>query len=214
MALKRLNEDQKPLPDSVLALKCASNFYWGDEIAHGAKRNWLTAVKFRDLVVQTLHRFRDYSPFSHEKIELFFILNISISCDKIAPSSLAEWPRCMSVSCAQRSPPSTVASRLMSFSSSSLPPSLFQSKSSNFPASHWQWRGHIHTRCSLTPERQRWGVPVVSVFCCWRKRVVKCHQPCVQWTAFQETTTTLKPQNNRLKKLYYIVYSSVCFYFS
>lgn len=82
------------------------------------------------------------------------------------------------------------------------PSSLFQSKSSNFPTSHWQWRGHVHTCCRLTPEHLCWSVQVVRSFFfffsfsfLWRKQVVKRHQPCVQWNAFQETTTTttLKP---------------------
>lgn len=62
-----------------------------------------------------------------------------------------------------------------------------------------QWRGRVHTSCvRLTPERLRRSVHVV---CFWVflkkfkkkkeiKKVVKCHQPCVQWNAFQKTTTT------------------------
>lgn len=144
-----------------------------------------------------------YAPWIHENIKLFkmeLFINIFLCLDKTATLLLAALLGCMSVNCVELKI-STISHRLISDDLFFILPSskanlLISSLSSHcFSLLMKGLCPHLplYSRASTL---ERPGCQVVCflfVFFFWRKQVVKCHQPCVQWNAFQETTTTLKP---------------------
>lgn len=168
LVFKQLNGDKKkPLPDVAW-----SQIYWNALLNSTEVNKFYTKPKGSgwslsslEIVIQNLKRSVDYALFSHQNIKLFknitFLLNIFTRHDKIAP---------LLTQTHVGQPPAKISTLHGGIEADfrwSLHPllfPLFHSKSSHFPASHWQWRGRVHTRCSLTPERQRWGVPIVCSF--------------------------------------------------